>query len=255
MVGSFALGFIVRGIALPSKNPLVVPAINEDKTPERKVETPYLDLPLSYFSNNDISWGSMGNGDGSKITDYTEVSLTNKAVYQSYPTTAVTIKNYSNEIKPVKIRNFDEALADFYKVNPPGLWEDVIKKNYRDFGSLVTNYLPEDVIEKIDKFDADNDGQPETIVQYNFAGRADGGSYRSDIIKDNNIIFSVQEDRASIIPADTPDGFYVEWHNDKDTQGRCCPEGFTRSRFVFDNNKFVPVYEQDVRYLKVRREN
>ncbi len=211
-----------------------------------------LDLPLEYFSNKDVRSGSAGKGTGDKITDYTQVTLDNKAVYQSYPTVVTTIKNYSSEIKPLKVVSFNEIMQQFSKTDP-GWGETIVKDNYQKYGSLATNYLPTDYIATLNKFDIDGDGIPETIVTYNYTGAADAGSYRSDIIKGNNIIFSVQEDNASIKPADTTNGFYVEWANLGDG-GRCCSEGFIRTRFVLKDGKFVPIYEQEVRYLKVGKE-
>lgn len=251
VIFAFLLGFSTRGFVLPNTNKTLIPEQKWVKNTIGESVFPRLDLPVNYFSNDDVHWGSVGNGNSGKITDYTQVSLKNKTVYQSYPTMTTTIKSYSNEVKPLKIKSFEEAWAEFYKVNDPGYWETAIKENYQKYGSLSTNYLPTYIIEKVDKFDVDEDGIPETIVTYNFAGRADGGSYMTDIIKGNNIIFSVQEDRSSIIPADTINGFYVEWGDTNESGGRCCPEGFYRTRFIFKDNKFEPIYEQEVKYLKI----
>lgn len=214
----------------------------------------WVDLPLEYFSKKDIQWGLVGKGTGEKITDYTQVALENKTVYQSYPTTATTIKNYSNETKPLKTRSFDEVMQEFSKLESEGFGKTVVEENYQKYGSLATNYLPSDNIWTLEKFDVDNDGVAETIVSYNFTGAANAGSYRSDIIKGNSIIFSVQEDNASIVPADTIDGFYVEWRSTDDPAPRCCEEGFRRTRFVFKDKKFTPIYEQEVKYLRIGKE-
>lgn len=251
---TFILGFWIRGYYVSSSNKTIGPTPKEINTTSGSVAPKYLDLPVNYFSKDDVHWGSAGNGNSGKITDYTQVSLKNKAVYQSYPTITTTIKKYSNKITPLKIRRFEESWTEFYKENPPGYWETAIKDNYQKYGSLSTNYLPTYIIENIDKLDVDNDGNAETIVTYNFAGRADGGSYMTDIIKGNNIIFSANEDRALIVPADTTNGFYVEWGDTNEFLGRCCPEGFFRTRFVYKDAKFEPIYEQEVKYLKIGKD-
>lgn len=248
------MGFFARGFFPLDTSKTLISEQKETKTMKNESTFPRLDLPVSYFSKNDVHWGLAGNGNSGKITDYTQVSLKSKAVYQSYPTMITTIKSYSNEVKPFKIKSFDEAWAEFYKVNDPGYWETAIKENYQKYGSLSTNYLPTYVIEKLDKFDVDDDGVSETIVTYNFAGRADGGSYQTDVIKGNNVIFSAQEDRSSIVPADTTNGFYVEWGDTNEFGGRCCPEGFYRTRFIYKDGKFAPIYEQEVKYLKIGKE-
>ena len=91
------------------------------------------------------------------------------------------------------------------------------------------------------------------IVSYNYYGRASGGSTRTDIIKNDTIIFSLGEDESYIKPADTNNGFFVEWRIPDDTP-RCCPEGYRRTRFVFQDGKFIPIYEQEIRYMKVGSE-
>ncbi len=216
---------------------------------------PLLDLPLEYFSIKDVRSGSAGKGTGDKITDYTQIFLEDKAVYQSYPTTTITIKNYSSVIKPLKTKSFNEVMQEYSKSEIEGYGRTIVKDNYQTYGSLATNYLPTDYIRTLEKFNVDGDGATETIVSYNFVGSADAGSYRSDIIKGNNIIFSVQEDNARIVPADTINGFYVEWRSAVDPAPRCCSEGFKRTRFVFQDGKFIPIYEQDVKYLKIGKEN
>ena len=214
----------------------------------------WLDFPVEYFSDKDIQWGSAGKGNSGKISDYTQVALGDKAVYQSYPTIVTTIKDYSSETKPLKTRSFDEVMREFSKLEPDGWGKTVVEDNYKKYGSLATNYLPTDYIWTLKKFDVDDDGIAETVVSYNFVGSADAGSYRSDIIKGDNIIFSVQEDNASIVPADTTNGFYVEWRSADDFAPRCCEEGFKRTRFIFKDGKYTPIYEQEVKYLKIGKE-
>lgn len=215
--------------------------------------TKWLDLPVEYFSKKDVQWGSGGKGETGKITDYIQVALKNKTVYQSYPTLNSTITYYKNESVPLKNLTFNEINNEISKVVSYG--QPQVEDSYKQFGTLISNYLPDKYIWKTDKFDVDGDGITETIVYTNMAGAADGGSYTSDIIKGNNIIFSVSEDNSMIIPADTPNGFYIEWGAVGDpNSGRCCEEGIHRTRFVFKDNKFVPIYEQEVKYLKIGKE-
>lgn len=76
-------------------------------------------------------------------------------------------------------------------------------------------------------------------------------SYSAAIVKDNKIIFSVDEDDSFIVPADTTNGFFVEWRSSEDSSPLCCPRGYMRTRFSLNNGKFIPVYEQEIRYLIV----
>ena len=216
-------------------------------------QLPWLDLPLEYFSSKNIEWGSVINSQGEDITDWSEVALDNKAVYQSYPTLNITISDFSSESKPLAKKPL-ESILDEYKKYEETFTDARIRENYQDYGALATNYLPDYYIAYLNEFDVDGDGKKETIVDYNVTGAADGGSFNSDIVKDGRIIFSVEEDNSSIVPADTNNGFYVEWANGDFGSPRCCAEGKMRTRFVWRDNEFVPIYEQEVRYLKIGKE-
>jgi hypothetical protein len=201
---------------------------------------PWLNIPIKYFSDKDIQW-----------SDNKQKSFDDKAVYQSYPTTNITIKEYSTDIKPLSSIKFAEVIKKIRETETV-YGVKMAEDNYRDYGQLAVHFLSEYlVIEGSDDFDVDADGKKENIVTVNSLGRADGGSYTSAIIKDNKIIFSVDEDNSSIVPADTTNGFYVEWRNPNDISPRCCEKGYIRTRFVWENNKFVPIYEQEVRYVVV----
>ena len=211
---------------------------------------PLLDLPMEYFSIEDIQWGSVLPGTtGETINEYRDVALENKAIYQSYPTTKITIKEFSDEVLPLKVKSFVNIKKEIGPVQYSSL--ERADKNYNEYGDLATHYLPDYSIESSDQFDVDSDGKKELIITYNFMGRANAGSYSADIIKGNKIIFSVNEDNSSIVSAETSNGFYVEWRSTKQWAPRCCEPGYTRTRFIFKDGKFVPLYEQEVGYMFV----
>ena len=97
------------------------------------------------------------------------------------------------------------------------------------------------------------DGKPETIVFYqknNMTNHPELAE-KSDIIKDNRIIFS---GFAKILPAENSNGFYLETNNTLykySIDPMCCPSGFYRLRFISENCEFKPVFQQEIRYLKV----
>ena len=255
-IGFFLIGLLFQKEFIDVKNnqPVVPtePVKQTVETDEFK-QLPWLNLPLEYFSRKNIEWGSVINSDGEDITDWGKVALDNKSIYQSYPTLNVTISDYSSEIKPLVKKSFDTILKE-YKKDEEIFSDARIRENYQTYGALAANYLPDYYIAYFDEFDVDGDGQNESIVYYNVTGAADAGAYNSDIVKNGRIIFSVKEDNASIIPADTDNGFYVEWANRDFGFPRCCAEGKMRTRFVWRDNEFVPIYEQEVRYLKIGKE-
>lgn len=258
------LAVVVFGLFALAKNFLYKtkpesPAQNrlESQKENTSVDTPFsrLDVPLEYFSEKDIRSGFVKEGAvGKKITDFTGVSLESKTVYQSYPTTTVTIEKYLSERKPQVTKSINEAIKQQAQIEPDGWGKDRVKENFQQYGSLASHYLPKDFLMKTEKFDVTGDGKPETVVTYNSVAAADAGSYHTDVVQGNTIIFSVLEDNAAILAADTTNGFYVEWRSPNDSSPRCCPEGFMRTRFVYKDGKFIPLFEQEVKYLKVGKE-
>ncbi|MDD4106559.1 MAG: hypothetical protein PHX84_01255 [Candidatus Shapirobacteria bacterium] len=216
-------------------------------------EFPWLDLPLKHFSVKDVEWGSVGGtGKEGTMDEYTQVALDSNAVYQSYPTTTITIKQYSADIVPLTTKTWMDVRKKIQETENNNLWLEEVDKNYKNYGQMAVHFLDDfQDIEMFDSFDVDGDGVKEKILGLNFVGRANRGSYNAAIVKDNKVIFFVEEDESFIVPADTSNGFYVKWRSPDDNSARCCPRGYIKTRFVFDNGKFVPLYEQDVRYVVV----
>lgn len=215
---------------------------------------PQYDLPLKYFSIKDATWGSIG-GDGEEgtIEEYNQVALDSREVYQSYPTTKITISDYSSKIVPISNKKFGDIKNKIIEIEgEDSYWVTEIEKQYQEYGQVAVHFWDEFLdIEMFNTFDVDDDGIDEKILGLNFVGRADGGSYNVVIVKGNNVIFSVDEDNSFILPHETGNGFYVEWRNPTDESARCCSTGFLRTRFVYEDGKFVPIYEQEVRYFMV----
>lgn len=216
-------------------------------------EFPWLDLPIKYFSINDIEWGSASAvGNEIKLESYTHAALDNKAVYQTYPTTTTTIKKYSADIIPISTKKYIDVKKKIQEVEVNSSWMETVDENYKEYGQLAVHFLDgfQD-IEMFDSFDVDDDGIKEKILGLNSVGRASGGSYNAAVVKGDKILFYVNEDESFIVPADTPNGFYVKWRSPDDDSARCCPGGYIKTRFVFQDGKFVPLYEQKVRFVIV----
>lgn len=239
---------------------LFIPAKSDSDDLETKTEVtdlkdssmPWLNLSKNYFSINNLQWGSFTGKIEGDINSYDNFAISNIANYQSYPIiNNFEIKDYSSDIKDMKFKTY-EAMIKQYNINEPqGFGKSIVEANYKKYDQLALHYLPEDYIISVDEFDVDADNTNEKIVTHNFVGSADGGSYSTDIVKNNKIIFSTTEDNSRIVKAENNNGFYIEWNNSKYGYSRCCEEGFTRTRFVYKGDQFIPVYEQEVRYLKI----
>lgn len=213
-----------------------------------------LPLNVTYFNYDDIRWGSADHykefeeGD---IRQFSQLALNNTAVYQSYPTTEITLSDYDSSVRGLKALPLEEALSLLKKDCDMDWPVQTARENYQKHGSFTTYTLPDQEIYKIDYFDIDGDNKDEAIVHKNYNCRADGGSTSTDIVKDNKIIFSADGDDATILPADTNNGFYVEQRL-SDNSARCCSTGVLRTRFVLKDNKFVPIYEQEIKFMQVQ---
>jgi len=211
-----------------------------------------LSLPIKYFSEKNIRHGSVNNKNGWDSASFEEMT------YQSYPTTNITLSDdaYSNENRPL---GNPKSLEQIMKENKTcgknknldcGFTEQ-IKNNYNENKDIASYYLPIDSVYK-ESFDVDNDGKDEIIV---FACEIGGNHcpHYIEIIKDNKIIFHAEGISIDIKSVDSKNGFYLEWKNASNyNEGFCCPTGYVRTRFVYKDNKFIPILEQFVNYLKIK---
>ena len=233
-----------------NQNPTI---ISESQHIGQKLVTPTINMPLSYFSKDNFRGGSVGTS--SKYDDeYTWDTAYVDVGYQTFPTITLRLKStdYSIETKELpSTRSREEILS----------LSDIFKDSFTDqlnkYGNWAQRFLPEQTIQNIKKFDIDGDGTEETVIAL-----CHGGNHCPDsamVVKDNKIIFSSTNavSMPDIIPAETKNGFYFTWTPQSTTddiwdEGLCCSLGHIKTRFVFGSGKLVPVYEEEVRYLKVK---
>jgi len=236
---------------------------------------------LRYFSKGDLSGGNIGEDgelDDQATWDY--AYLGGDDTYHSFPTTTITLSkdDYSNEIRELPQAITKEkylGLSENYTIED---YRNDYKKNLHtdeffidkeptwnkvvgEFGDIGARFLSGEYGNKKwsvvleEEADVNSDEQKEKIVY--LTEDTDGFDHRILIINNQKIIFSVNGDRDTIPKitfSETKNGFYIEWVNPskhyKDT-GYCCPKGYMKTRFAFEDGKFVPVYEQEILYSKV----
>lgn len=212
-------------------------------------EIPSLHLPLRYFPSDSFSWGLTN-------TNIEDVGMRQLAAiggidaFQSFPTQTITLSsnNFSNKkekLPPLKSR--EEILFE------ADILEDSFKRQLDKFGDLARRFLTDYRITEIKKFDVNNDGKNETVI-----GLCSGGNHCPHeivIVQGDKIIFSISAGLTGldIHKSETGNGFYAHWvpTDDRWDEGLCCPIGYMKTRFVFENDIFVPIYEQEVLYFKV----
>lgn len=208
---------------------------------EEKDEFTTLNLPLEYFDTEEKM--SIGVGNYSV--------LPHVSVYQSYPSTTISLKpdlfsNIPTPLPPIKSDN--EIHGNNPELDFMGSYKD---GNIQEYGSLARRFVGIAgegwLINSIKKADVDKDGEKETLVSLSLTGANIIGQ-RDVLIKGDKIIFSTNQDTFStLIPAKNGNGFSLQWADN--FKGR---DGYITTRFIFDGNSFVPVYEQKTRYIRIQ---
>jgi hypothetical protein len=225
------------------------------KNDEFDNQFPEISMSINYFSENNIDHGSYGD-EGYSSGSFDEMA------YQSYPTTTIALHKDSYSTKKTILSNpktLDQAIAENdedcmdYEKRGECFGDRQIIENYGEYGDLASRYLPADSI-WVNRFDVDSDGVDEDIVFVCGIGGNHCPHY-VQIIKDNKVIFTTDGGGIgiSLSPVDSKNGFYLDWRNDDDwaNTGFCCARGYVRTRFVYKDDKFIPVLEQKVYYLRI----
>lgn len=227
------------------------------KVSNQDYEMPVLNLPLQYFQDNDIRGGyHSGKGDSSDKKTMSSAYL--DGGYRSFPTTTIKLSSddYSNKREKLPAtKSLDQIFEG--NLNEGFVYKETFTEQIQKYGTLATRFLTNDYIVDLQKFDVDNDGKDETIVFLCSLG-GNHCPHRIMIIKNDMVIFSFSAgltDR-NLIKSETGNGFYLHWVPiETDTKWDaplCCSPGYMSTRFVYENGKFKPVYEQEVLYFEVK---
>lgn len=220
-----------------------------------------LKLPIKYFPKSSVGWGSLGSG-----TNMSDSSTWERAAVdigsRGVPTTNITLNkdSYSNKHENLPpLKTFDEIVTESKEISYYTNLSDNLNIFYKDiyakYGNFGTRFLP-GFYPTIVEFDIDSDGKNEKIVSLCGVG-GNHCPHTIDIVDDEEIVFSVSVGMVglNLTASETGDGFYLEWvpttGNGWENYALCCEPGYMKTRFVYKNNEYVPVYEQEYRYVEV----
>ncbi len=216
---------------------------------EMAYEMPSLHLPLRYFPSSSFSWGS-ANTSIEDTSTWRLAAIGGTDAFQSFPTQIITLSSDDFSSKKEELPPLKSRLKILFET---GIFKESFEHQIDEFGDLAKRFLPDYHITDIKKFDVNNDGKDEAVI-----GLCSGGNHcphEMVIVQGDKIVFSVSAGLTGldIQKSETGNGFYVHWvpTDDKWDEGLCCPIGYIKTRFVFENDTFVPVYEQEVLYFKV----
>ena len=213
---------------------------------------PSLDLPLRYFSDDSIAWVSVNTSrDSDDKNTWEHATVDGGDAYQSFPTQTITLSADDFSIKIEQLPPIKNLGADYYDV-----WKQWYTEQIKEYGDLADLFWAEgDSISFAKKFDVDLDGKDELVVGLCGIG-GNHCPHRIVVMKDQKIIFSVSAGLTGLdlSKTETGNGFYVHWvpTEGKWDRGLCCPLGYIKTRFVYEKGKFLPAYEQEVLYFKIK---
>lgn len=237
----------------PSEKILQPPQISIQPILFQEDNLPYLPLSPLLFTKYSLRTGT-------ETPDL--IIIIDEANTVSVPSTTITLKqeNYSNEARDLPpIHKDSEIFTHFYSKeegkNVPGRFPEHKREQINKYGDLARRFLiPEkenkitaglEFIDEIKEADVDSDGKKEQIIELSTTG-ANYWETRSLILKNNKIIFTANGKFPEIIPSESYNGFTLEWGDNFKKR-----VGYMKTRFIWENSKFIPVFEQQVRYLKV----
>jgi len=204
-----------------------------------------------------------GSMTGPDMKDYSSVICDDPVRNQkiSWISTS-TISGYSNEVLPLPpTQDINDILNEHTKhfqesygtsTITDNVYQDMIKANYKEFGSLATRYLPQsNIIKDIDD-DIDHDGIKEKLLTISSLE----GNHCCDtvqVIRGDSIVFSFSGSYPliGIKSAESNDGFYISWASDEQyLDGLCCSTGYIQTQFKNRQDAgFVPIRERTETYV------
>lgn len=213
--------------------------LTRNSTPSVSPVSNLLEIPAEYFDEMNFVWGS-------DVVAYDGIFAS-----RTDPRPVETELDYSNETRELEPKTVSEALKEF----PFPEFEGLFKKIIEEYGSTIGgHYIGGISIIGLEEFDVNTDGEKEKIVHFMGTG-GNHPPHGADIIKDGKIIFSVGLDGGGILESTSHNGFYVKnLYRSPDDGGYCCADGYNLFRFIYQGNKFVPIWEQRVDYLKLLKQ-
>lgn len=201
---------------------------------------------------------------------YPTLSSTSKVVTSPAPseeigygpaTTTITLPadGYSTKISPVQpIRSLAQLSKHADSFDGAYPYYEYYVKDVDQFGDIARRYIDKSLgISEVRKFDTDMDGRDETIITLcDYV--ANGCPHKFIIVKDNRIIFSINQGyrHLNLVKSVDGNGFTVHWTPTVGTKEEmersyCCPIAHMETTFIYKNGTFKPLTEKKVRTIEI----
>lgn len=228
-----------------------------------------LDVPIEYFGERQSVFSS-GYG---PITEWTSGAFDLGVL--SAPTTTLLIStrsfaNVLNDLPPTKslseiagpsmTEERQQELCDQGLCAPLDYYpfKSLHEEQYDEYGDIVLGFLADGYyFTNYQEFDVTGDGQLEVIIDICGIG-GNHCPHKTIVVSDDKIIFSTSPGviYSGIKPANNRNGFYLYWTPSSGSWDYpfCCPPGYMKTRFIYKEKEFVPVYEQEGIYVLITNE-
>lgn len=208
---------------------------------------PTLNLPLNFFSYDNVRSGSAGG----EYPNWQSARFSNG--FRSFPTTTIQFNDYSNEHIELPDLPTDTEWNLLIAEGSPFNW--LYKEQGDNYGDLGRRFSNDNMLMSlVESVDVTGDGIPETVLALGDMG-GNHQPYYYKIVQDDKIIFESGKGTAQLAglePDSTGKGFTLSWRDDKHlTQGLCCAIGNYKTRFVYTDGVFMPLYEQEELYYQI----
>lgn len=204
-------------------------------------------LNSSYFDDFRGVWGN-GTPDGGTTWSAGDSRYAEQSMPASIVHPLTGIKTEQEKIMPAEIKRPDAN--NTYGMEDATI-NTIIDENIAKAGILLGGFFSNkgEMITSRMAFDVDSDGIKEDVIETaNFGGNHP--PHNGYIIKKNIIIWYIALDAGSINQAKDGNGFYVNNPIRDDGSPLCCSIGYRRYRLIYDKKNFIPVWEQEVHYLR-----
>jgi hypothetical protein len=186
--------------------------------------------------------------------------------YISIPTSTISYAAFSNERKPLPLLPSDDEWQEMITPTPlleaGEKWQDQMDagtlnayaesnlESYEKYGDIAKRFITSGYFYiRIKEHDVTGDGNSEKIISVD-----SGGNGRFDVIyvvQGDTIIFKAEPqevDRAfTLHPSRSGNGFSISWIKyEYADRGYCCPRGYALTHFLYEDEVFVPKFEQEV---------
>jgi len=214
-----------------------------------------LDLKKEYFDDLDAIWGK-----GTETGEFVGEAFNSEYAPRSIPhpiSHPIEINHEKIAIKPVK--RSEIKLDPLSASDPLSTSYRSVDENYQHYGELIGGFFSNkgEKIVSLKKADVDMDSVPEKLITTANFG-ANHPPHHGYVVKNNVIIASIEFITGYIKPAKDNNGFYLKDPvSNPDAlssylEPMCCPKGYRIYRVVYEDNRFIPVWEQNISYLQFK---